>query len=1256
MRCCLAVFAVLFGVIHSVAGSFPLTGIMPKEEIGALRFLGAHPDYDGRGVKVAIFDTGVDPGAEGLQTTSDGKPKIVDVIDASGSGDVDTSTVAKIKDGKVKGLTGRTLKLDPEWKPKNGEVHLGIKAAYELYPAALVSRVKAKRREAWDRGQRALMLRERKALEEFDRRHPKPDAARLKARGELEERIRQLKALQSGYRDPGPVYDCLVFNDGKVWRAVVDTDEDGDLTDEKAMTNFRAEREYATFGKVDLLNFAVNIYDRGRRLSIVADCGAHGTHVAGIVAGHYPDQPELNGVAPGAQIVSVKIGDTRLGSSSTGMGESRGMVAVLANQCDLVNMSYGGDNLLPNRDRSARLFSELVNRHGVIFVSSAGNNGPALSTVGSPGGTTSAILGVGAYVSSSMMKAQYSLREQMPGLNFTWSSRGPTFDGDIGVDICAPGAAIAPVSNWTLQRNMLMNGTSMSSPNACGAIALLLSACKAEKLAHTPHRIRRALVNTAERIETVTPFAQGAGLLQVDRAWEYLTQHRGFTDQDLRFEVSVSDGHSKRGIYLREPFHFTRPREFSVKVSPRFHRDADNRGKVDFQMRLNLACDASWISIPESLIMMHGGRSMKVRVDATELSPGAHYAEVVGIDAGSPDRGPVFRIPVTVIKPEPLAADGVWRGKLKLGPGKLERRFFALPAGAEWAELRMNTAGQEDGHRLVVHTGQRLPASMYSRNSSRNYFTFDGDDERVHSFAVRGGYTLELCLAQYWSSLGETEVDFEFVVRGLRPVDRHVFIDGAEPATRVEVTSPLRKEELSPSGSLDTWVRTLRPVEAKIRTLPDRRDLLPDTRLMREAVLTYRFSLDGKAKVKFGYGVNDEWESGIWILYDENKRRVATGSRKEQSLAKGGYTLKLHLRQDDRKLLERVKDLPLRLSQKFSRSIGLSFHPTWHDARLGGTKFLSGPIRQGELAAFYVGGLKSSQMPKGSQPGDVLTGKITFGKADSSLAGTGRHPRGFDVVYRVPPSPTPAKKATAATPKRGKPKSEKQRRAEAIRDLKVGRLAGLYSDKNTKAFEELVAEIAKDWPDHRPVLVHQLKRLDSGPSRTNRLNEIVAAADQLIGKIDGDALRRHYGERLDEADSGAKATRRRMDTEKALLVDALIRKTRALADHEQSIAGSVKKEIAAARKAFSQAWRELGKWADATNAGFAELQIRYESSRHRFGTALKLHGSRMAKKSRADRKLIEGKIKLLESLRWNAWADHERRWNLLRFPRAYQPF
>ncbi|ONM26021.1 Nucleobase-ascorbate transporter 12, partial [Zea mays] len=151
------------------------------------------------------------------------------------------------------------------------------------------------------------------------------------------------------------------------------------------------------------------------------------------------------------------------------------------------------------------------------------------------------------------------------GMEYTWSSHGPTADGDFGVSISAPGGAVAPVPTWTLQSRMLMNGTSMSSPSACGGVALLVSGMKVEGIPLSPYSVPSIIENTAASISNAPEekLTTGNGLLQVDRAFEYAQQANKLPL--VSYRISINQVGSQVGSYHASSlFVATRPPTYGV--------------------------------------------------------------------------------------------------------------------------------------------------------------------------------------------------------------------------------------------------------------------------------------------------------------------------------------------------------------------------------------------------------------------------------------------------------------------------------------------------------------------------------------------------------------------------------------------------------------------------------------------------------------------------------------------------------------------
>src|SRR5690606_13046316 len=98
------------------------------------------------------------------------------------------------------------------------------------------------------------------------------------------------------------------------------------------------------------------------------------------------------GVAPDADLVSGKVCDAQ-GQCQTSVIMA-GMTWA-AERADIVNMSLGGDIASDGTDVLSQLVDDLTAKTGALFVTAAGNAGPATGTVSAPAAADSA-LAVGA--------------------------------------------------------------------------------------------------------------------------------------------------------------------------------------------------------------------------------------------------------------------------------------------------------------------------------------------------------------------------------------------------------------------------------------------------------------------------------------------------------------------------------------------------------------------------------------------------------------------------------------------------------------------------------------------------------------------------------------------------------------------------------------------------------------------------------------------------------------------------------------------
>ncbi|MGB0496025.1 MAG: S8 family peptidase [Kangiellaceae bacterium] len=193
----------------------------------------------------------------------------------------------------------------------------------------------------------------------------------------------------------------------------------------------------------------------------------------------------------------------------------------------VVNMSLGGGTLYAAQDLEDSLTKKML-EVGITLVASAGNEGHAAITGGSPG-TGLGSLTVGA---ASTVGNERVLRDLQYGLGIgslyrpsnhiqmaTFSSRGPSADGRASTDIVANGFANL-VQGPTGGIN-LVNGTSFSAPMVAGAAATLTQAFPSAPAIAIRNALKQG-ANANVLGDNSAEIDQGAGFLDVPAAYNLL--------------------------------------------------------------------------------------------------------------------------------------------------------------------------------------------------------------------------------------------------------------------------------------------------------------------------------------------------------------------------------------------------------------------------------------------------------------------------------------------------------------------------------------------------------------------------------------------------------------------------------------------------------------------------------------------------------------------------------------------------------------
>jgi Subtilase family len=458
-------------------------------------------------------------------------------------------------------------------------------------------------------------------------------------------------------------------------RIYLDANGDLDFSNERPLVDFnRADWNPQSLASLAYppaspLRAVVTVDSTGQVVRLHPFVVSHTTMTASVAAGSDDEDNLARGVAPNASLVFVDSGPrARLLSQAL-----EGAITLARDEdVDVLYLALVIQTPLGTRESfDAVAFDRISGAYDKPILVSAGNYMVPLANSPSPSGRL--VMAVGQYTSSRTIEGLFGVRR--PEVPEYGSTVGPAFDGSSRPDFLAASKRVAaapcePRLSNTLQTQfafppcyLISSGTSAASPAAAGAVALLLSGAKQRRIKLTAREIHDALIASASLIPGLPPHMQGAGVINVPRAWELLQRRATVPALDVEGElrhgfVDVLGPVRPRGLLSLA--RSDRPETMTVTL-----RAQANAGLGP----LSVQTDGSLTVATPATVSLDQSRTTRLPVTITPPSLG-HIASS-WLTFFNPTTGAwLGRMLATAARPAPLAApnyDHVWSDVVEFG-------------------------------------------------------------------------------------------------------------------------------------------------------------------------------------------------------------------------------------------------------------------------------------------------------------------------------------------------------------------------------------------------------------------------------------------------------------------------------------------------------------------------------------------------------------------------------------------------------------